>query len=610
MGSLLPTTLVLVVYSAALTHSFVNWDDYRYVSENPSIQTLDWSLVRWAFSATYFSAWHPLTWISHAVAFALWGLDPFGHHLINVALHGANTFLVGIFGAVLYRLVAGERTVASLPRAFALPAIAGALFGLHPLGVEAVAWVTSRKDLLYTTFSLLSLIAYVRHLRDARARGGGTFGAWYGLTSVFFVLALLSKPVALTLPFVLVLIDWLTGRLRAPSRPAAVLLEKVPLVCLSAVAAFLAIWAHRQGGHPADRPDLVELVSRAGSGAYLLVGYLKKLAWPVDLGPFAEFEVAATVPVGTMMLSSGAVAAITLLVLGCARRTAAPAAAWLSYVIVLLPTLGLVRQGQQLVADRYTYAANVGLFLLAAVGVERLLGGRLRRPVGSMAIVAIVGILTGGGVLVARTRAQIAVWKDSVTLWRHAQTLAPGASLPNTKLGYALLETGDRDGALAAMRKAYELDPADGDAIAGLCRVLLARGDTAGALRLCRIGRRVNPGDTAIRNNLAIALVDSGRLDEAEVEARAALAIDASEPAAFSTLGEIQLQRGDPEGAHRFFLEAIKHGGPSEARLYNLAVVLERLGDRRSSCDYWKRYLELVPGDETVRDHAASSGCP
>jgi Flp pilus assembly protein TadD len=602
--------LVLLVYSAALTHAFVNWDDNVYVYENSRILTLDWSFIRWAFSAVHFGAWHPLTWISHAIACAVWGLDPFGHHLVNVALHVLNTFLLGILSVSVYRLVVGDRSVGSVPQALAVPAIAGALFGLHPLGVEAVAWVTSRKDVLYATFFLLSLIAYVHHIRDARGRRVASLGFWYLLMSIFFVLALLSKPVALTLPFVLVLIDWLTGRLRAPSRFGAVLLEKIPLICLSAAGAFLMIWAHRQGGAAPDRPGLIELVSRAGTGAYLLVGYLKKLVWPVGLGPYTEFEVAATVPVGTMLVSSGVVVAITLVVLRWSRRAVAPAVAWLSYVTLLLPTLGLIRQGQQLMAERYTYLANAGLFLLVAVGVQCLLDRLLRRRVGRIAIVAVVGILmTFGGLLAARTRAQVDVWRDSVTLWRHAQRLAPGASLPYKNLGNALLEMGDLDGALAALQQGFELDPADGELIASLSDVLLRRGDAAGAVRVCRVGTQVAPANKAIRNNLAVALLDSGRLDEAELQARTALKIDASEPTALSTLGEIQLQRGDSRGAYRFFLEALRHGGESEVRLYNLASALEQLGDLGASCEYWDRYLKLVPGDERVRNHAASLGC-
>jgi hypothetical protein len=298
--------ITFAVYLSTLHHEFVEWDDAQYVVENLPIRSIDWTLIRWAFSAFHAGNWHPLTWISHALDYALWGLDPLGHHLTNAILHAVNTFLVVFLIKEL--LLVSSRTAINAGRSEFLSertilitaGTTGLLFGLHPLHVESVAWVAERKDLLCALFFLLSIIAYTKYAsplsgetspeKQSSRSYSGHYLAAFGL----FILALLSKPMAVTLPFVLLILDWYPfKRIRSLRTLWTVGIEKLPFIALSLLSSVLTVLAQRAGGAIVSM-ESVPLSTRMLVGVKSLMVYLGKMVWPLNLSPFYPYPIDAS----------------------------------------------------------------------------------------------------------------------------------------------------------------------------------------------------------------------------------------------------------------------------------------------------------------------------
>ena len=469
-------------YVPVLDAGFLNWDDPAYVTGNPSIRTLGWATVRWAFTTFQEGIWHPLTWLSLALDHALYGLSPRGFHLTNLLLHVANTVLV---------FVVWER----LTGAFWRSAVLAALFGLHPMHVESVAWVTERKDVLSTCFWLLTIAAYARYAeRETRAA--------YLLVVATFVLGLLSKPMLVTLPFVLLLLDyWPLERLSGRA-----VLEKVPLLALALAVAAVSIVA--VAGVSTDAvPDPIPRLARLANAVVSSVRYVGLTLWPLRLSPWYShpwFEGPPLTVAGVGAALAALIAASVLAVAVGGRRPYAPVG-WFWYLGTLVPVLGLLYNGRQGMADRYAYIPHIGLFLVIvwAVADLPLWRARIERRVGIVAVLAL--LVTLGGATAWHTR----VWRDDRTFWgytvrtnrysfiayqalagiyqtegrttdalllfRHAAKLRPELAKIHLQLGRLLARTGKTGPAASELRKAVTLDPTLADAHYLLAQVLLAR---------------------------------------------------------------------------------------------------------------------------------------
>ncbi len=465
--------LTFVIFTPALENEFVNWDDDQYIYDNSFIRSLDIKSVKSVFSGFYAGNWHPLTWMSHALDYSLWGLNPFGHHLTNVVLHAINTLLVVLLVMRLVEIYRKNAQIDVTPNSFIngrttliIGTITGLLFGVHPLHVESVAWVSERKDLLCALFFLLSLSSYTIYANKSNEPIAGNskrlrFNRQYFFSLVFFVLALMSKPMAVSLPFVLLILDWYPFR-RARSIKTfwTAFVEKLPFLGLSLVSVVLTILA--QGATRSIAPiDDITISTRVMVASNSLIIYLWKMVVPQNLSPFYPYPHNVTILSPEYLCSSVCTVAITGICIFLVKRHKLLLTVWGCYVITLLPVLGIIQVGEQSMADRYTYLPSMGPFLLIA-----LLFAWSYRAVNSLKW-KIASRLFAGVIaaclfftMMYLTLEQISKWKSSISLWSCVIENEPGA-VPQAyySRGYAFYEKGLLDNALADYNTAIALNP-------------------------------------------------------------------------------------------------------------------------------------------------------
>ncbi|CAG0994598.1 hypothetical protein MTYP_02472 [Methylophilaceae bacterium] len=409
---LIPALLTFLVYLPSLGNGFVNWDDPTYVFENAYIRSLSPEFFKFAFTSFYFSNWHPLTLISYAFDYALWKDSPFGYHLVNNIFHSINTGLV-----FLLTLKVACRTKASAFTSTAAAFIAAMLFGIHPQRVESVAWISERKDVLCAFFFLLSVLAYMRYSASVRK------ALWYSLSLVFFILALMSKPMAVTLPVVLLILDFYPlERLRRGIK--TIVLEKIPFLALSAASAIVTILAQRSEG-ALMAVEKYPLWMRAVSSLKAAGFYIFKAVYPAGLAPYYPLSGRAELFDLSFFAAAALIAALAVTSIIVLKKTRAFLAAWLFFIVTLLPVIGIVQVGSQAAADRYTYIPLIGPFMLAgsllALTLER---ARQKKPaLSAAAFIVVISIFI---ILAGLTVRQTAFWKDSISLWDRQIAVYPG----------------------------------------------------------------------------------------------------------------------------------------------------------------------------------------
>ena len=409
--------LTLVAFRELGSHPFISYDDTVYVTENPHVKAgLTADSAAWAFTATAGAHWHPVTWLSHMLDVTLFGLDAGKHHLVSLAIHEIN--------AILLFLLLERLTSAAWPSL-----VVAALFAVHPLHVESVAWVAERKDVLSTCFGLLTLLAWCAFIRT-RGRGA------YGLACALFALSLLSKPMLVTLPLVMLLLDfWPLRRLR-PFR-AALVVEKIPFLALSA-ASCAATVISSQIGKTVGTLETYALPERVANAVDAYAVYLAKMVWPVSLAIFYPYRHGA-IPAFELALAAATVLGLLALAVVFVRRAPWVTFGVLWYLVTLVPVLGLVQVGGQSMADRYTYVPLIGIFVAVvwtfAAAVER--EPRLRAP---LVIAAGAAVLA----LVLVTGRQLAYWRSNEALYERALAVTQGNWIAHNNLGLALFEQGHR----------------------------------------------------------------------------------------------------------------------------------------------------------------------
>lgn len=602
----------LLLYLQVAGHQFLFYDDGQYVAENPRVRAgLSWDGVRWAFTTLHFHNWHPLTWLSHMLDVELFGVRAGAHHLVNAALHAVN-------GAVLFLVL--HRMTGARWRS----AVVAALFLAHPLHVESVAWVAERKDLLSTLFGFLALGAYRRH---AERPGAGR----YALVLLCFALSLLAKPMWVTFPFLLLLLDvWPLRRFAFAAAdggaegPGAVvparrlLLEKAPLLALSVASSAVTLVAQRG----AVSGDALGLGARAANAVVSYAGYAWKTFWPAELAPMYPFR--WPLPAWELALAALVVGGVTVAVLLGARRRPWAAIGWLWFLGTLVPVIGVVQVGSQAMADRYTYVPSVGLFLAIVWGVHDLARGRQAGP-----LAAAAGLVLA--VLAALTWRQTARWADHETLFRHAVAVTGENARAHGVLAMGLRRTGKAGDALLhareatrlepevarhwselalvsravgrpadaydASRRAVELDP-------GLGLAWTALGQAAGDLGLAdeaeaalRRGVALLPGESHAWNELGMGLARNGRADEALEAYRRAVSLNPESAAAWSNLAILQQGLGRVDEAGDSFAAAARADPANPAIWRNLGVFLARTGRPVDAAGAFGEALRLRPGD-------------
>jgi tetratricopeptide (TPR) repeat protein len=576
--------MVFLVYGQVVTHDFVNYDDTVYITENPVVQEgLNRENVVWAFTTTAAANWHPLTWLSHLLDVELFGLEARYHLLGNVLLHAVNSCLLFL----LLRRMTG---------AVWRSALVAALFAVHPLHVESVAWISERKDVLSTLFWMLTMGAYVSYTRKTKAGS-------YILVVLCLTAGLLAKAMLVTLPFLLLLLDfWPLGRW-GRVRPALLLAEKVPLMALSVGLSALTLVAQHRGG-AVKSDQAFPLLQRLANAPVSYVTYLAKTVWPADLAVLYPHP-GGSLPSWKVIASALLIAAVTAAAISVARKMPWVGVGWFWYLGTLVPVIGVIQVGTQAMADRYTYVPLVGVFIAAAWSLPTPSEGGSFRKAGAAGILTLV--LGSLGVAAA---VQVSFWKNSIVLMQRAIEVSPRNSVAHNhlgialreegrveeaiahyrealrinpghvnaayNLGLALLDQGREEEAAAYTRRALRITPDDGDAHENLGVALARLGEMDEAIRHLEDAIRLDPGNSIFRNNLALALVDAGRTGGGAILKNLGARPDVRADVHYRA-GMIHLERDDIDGAQEYFREALAiDPGHSRADAELKRVILQR----------------------------------
>ena len=569
--------VTVALYWPVTGHQFLNFDDHTYITENPHVQAgLTWSGVLWAFQGGYAGNWHPLTWLSHMLDCQLYGLNPAGHHFTNVLFHVANTLLL---------FVALKRMTGAQWRS----AFVAALFAWHPLHVESVAWASERKDVLSTFFWLLAMLAYLKYVkRQSRGR--------YALTLVLFVLGLMSKPMVVTLPFVLLLLDfWPLQRIDwsaiRDSRLAIwrLVREKLPFFVLAAVSCVVTLWAQQKGGAVSSM-EIVPLQARIANALVAYLRYIGKTLWPTDLA--AIYLPPRHWLIGPVIAAAFVLVALSVLFLLRVRRQPYLATGWFWFLGTLVPTIGLVQVGLQSMADRYMYIPSIGLFILVVWGATGLLGSW---PQGR-AVLAGIGVAVLAGCLVS-ARLQLRYWENGERLFRHAIEVTTDNCVAYNALGNALDSLGRKAEAMAAFVESVRLDPRFPDGRYNLGRALLEEGRVEEARAQFTEALALKPDHVYALINLGNMLLRDGQLNEAHAYLEKAVRLKPDYPEAHYNLGTLLLMQSKLDEAAAQFTEAVKLR-PNYADAHgNLGVALIRQGNLDQGIVHLSEAVRLGPGN-------------
>ncbi len=579
---LLLTVATAAVYYQVRDFDFTNYDDDLYITENIAVlMGLSREGLQWAFSTTAVANWHPLTWLSHMMDCQLFGLNPGAHHLVNLFFHLLNT-------ALLFLVLKGATG------AFWRSAFVAALFALHPLHVESVAWISERKDVLSTLFWLLATGAYLYYVRQPRL--------WrYAAVVVFFALGLMAKPMLVTLPLVLLLMDyWPLGRFRldpvkpaapapqppavrsgkkekkkrkdaaAPARPPEarqqrpllpIFWEKVPLLCLSFVSSAITFYAQQKGGAVNTLLE-IPLADRVVKALVSYGTYLWKMSCPVNLAYFYPFP--QSWPVAAALGSILFIAGVTFFAVKTSRRYPYLAFGWLWYLVTLLPVIGLVKVGDAAMSDRYTYIALIGPFIAIAWGATELLANR---PLGKAALAILAAVALAASMVL--TYDQVGTWKNSKSLSTHALKVTKNNHVALNNLAVAYVTEGRNEEALLQLKKLEEMSP-----------------------------------DNAFSQfNMAIILPFLGKPDEAVTRMKRALQLRPAFSERLQTLGKFYLSVGQPDQAIAYFDRAIRADKYDLKAYAGMGEALDLKGRFGEALSYYGKALAWKPNDARLQNN-------
>lgn len=585
---LLLVLATLLLYEPSLHNAFVNYDDPAYVTQNHYVlQGLSWHSLAWAFTATADANWHPLTWISHMVDVQFFGLHATGHHLVNVLLHALNVVL--LFLLLRY---ATNNILCS--------AVATALFALCPLNVESVAWIAERKSLLSTAFLLLALFAYGWY---ARRPGIGR----YLIVAGCFAFGLMAKPMVITLPLLLVLVDYWplerfgAGRSGEGGRTSYAFLglvaEKIPLLCLSAGSALITLYAQRAGG-AVGSTALLPLPLRIKNAIYSYLAYILKGLWPARLAVFYPHPENSLAPwkVAAAGLSLLAITAVVWRY----KDEKYLLTGWLWYLVALIPVIGIVQVGRQAMADRYVYIPFIGLFVMLAW----LAGEWAARARVSNSIIATIALVVFSGYAYV-THVQIGYWRNSYTLFSHVLQVTSRNGIAEDNFGVALVEMGRPDLATPHFEAAIKWMPRLSTAHYNFATLLHGQNNLERAVAEYRLALAYagDPAEAArAHNNLGLALSQLNQPAAALAEYTEAIRINPNEYNSFLGRGLLKYRSGDIDAARADFSRATEIA-PSAVSLFWVGRTLEDRGELKAAADAYEAALKLAPSMQDARIH-------
>ena len=538
---------ILAVYWQVGNHEFVNYDDNDYITENQHVQAgLTLKSIVWAFTSTHASNWHPLTWLSHMLDCQIYGLNPGGHHFTNVFFHILNSILLFL----VFKRMTG---------AFWKSAFVATLFAIHPLHVESVAWAAERKDVLSTFFWMMTMGSYVWYVERPGTNR-------YLLVLLFFALGLMAKPMLITLPFVLLLLDyWPLGRFNKRSLALPLVWEKIPFFVLAAASSIVTFFVQQSGGAVRSL-DVLPLFVRISNALVSYISYIVKMILPHNLAilyphpkDFPMWQVA-----GACLL----LVFISFMAIRAVRRHPYFAVGWLWYLGTLVPVIGLVQVGSQSMAERYTYIPLTGIFIIIAWGVSDLVA-RWQYKKEGLAVASAILL----SILIVATWFQVGHWTNSITLFSHAIDVTENNSIAHNNLGVALKDHG-------------KLSEATGHYYEAL---------------------RINPDYVFAHNNLGNALADQGRVSEAISHYYEALRIDHDYVLAHNNLGNALADQGRVSEAISHYYEALRIKPDYADAYYNLGNVLTRQGKINEAISHYYKALRIKPNHARAHNNLGSA---
>jgi protein O-mannosyl-transferase len=604
----------LVVFWPLTGYDFINYDDPVFVTSNSHVRGgLTWDGIRWAFELGHGDYWHPLAWLSLMLDVTLFGLKPGGMHLVNVLLHAANSLLLFLFL---------QRSTGALWRS----AMVAALFSLHPLHVESVAWITERKDVLSTLFGMLTLLAYGRYVEQS-AGWGRKAKLWYGLALVMFALSLMTKAMLVTLPFVLLLLDyWPLRRLENRTQSAGLrswfplLVEKTPFLLLSVASSVITGLAQKEAWRSLGNLTLNDRIANA---LVSYCRYLGKMLWPAQLA--LPYPHPWHWPWMQAALAAALVAGLSIRALWAARRLPFVFVGWFLFCGTLIPVIGLFQVGNQSMADRFTYVPLIGIFIILVWGaVDVFMRWRVPRPMADL--MAALTLVSCG----LMTRQQVSYWHDSERLFRHTLAVTQDNYVALNNLGAylfgrrrvdeaiecykrallifplypealfnmaAALEAKGSPEAVDWYRRTLQADPRHAGALFNMGNALASRGKYTEALSYFQAAVQGNPDDDEARNNMGNALAKLGRMDEAVAQYRLALQSKPDSAKTHRNLAATLAVGGRLEEAIPQYLQALRLEPTDAATHYGLGLALALQGKWDPAILHYTEALRLTPNN-------------
>ncbi len=609
----------LAVYWQVLDNDFVHYDDNDYITENLRVQKgVTFDNLTWAFASSHATNWHPITWISHMIDCQLYGLNPKGHHLTSLLFHVANTLLL--------LLIFVRMTGALWQSSFV-----AALFALHPLHVESVAWVAERKDVLSTFFMMLTLWVYTIYVKKGGVRR-------YLLVVLFFVLGLMSKPMLVTLPFVLLMLDfWPLGRLglirdtrnevtgqHTDERPNIfrLVLEKVPFFALAVGSSIVTFIVQERGGS-VKLLEQYSIQTRIVNANVAYIEYIVNMVWPVKLAVLYPHP-GNSLPIWKGVVTGLVMVLITVLVIRKARKIQYLAVGWFWYIVTLIPVIGIVQVGSQAMADRYTYITLIGLFVIIAWSANDLLSKWLRRKIWLGTLAAIIL-----PVLIVLTWKQVQYWEDSITLYKHtlkhtsnnvhihnnlgnvlkkrgrteeaikhylqALRLKPDYVKAHYNLGIAYADSGMHKEAIDKYKQVIRIDPDNAWAHNNLSNAYGALGMYKEAIEECKKAIRINPDFAVAHYNLGNTYGESGMYKEAIEAYKQVIRINPDFADAHSNLGYAYLSSSMHKEAIEAYKQVIRIHPDSAWAYYNLGIAFADSGMYKEAIEACKKAIRIDP---------------
>jgi lipoprotein NlpI len=594
--------LTFLVYLFNLDNDFVRWDDGKYVYDNPFIRSVDPAFFKWAFTdINYGRDWIPLTWISHAIDYAIWGADPLGHHLTSNILHALNTFLVVL---LVIRLIfaAGETGSSGFSanhaemKALIAAAVTGLLFGIHPIHVESVAWVSERRDVLYAPFFILSLMMYERYVMSGvagRNAASRFLSREYLLSVGLFLLSLMSKPMAVSLPVVLLILDWYPfQRIRSLRSFRSALFEKIPFIALALFSSVITVLAKKIETVSVDNIGLMARFLVAGKS---LVMYLWKMVYPYQLNPLYSFPKNVSISSFEYLLPLLLVATMSIVFVVIAKRKKLWLAIWAFYVITLLPVLGIVKVGYQAMADRYTYIPGIGPFLVAGLLTSVLITGtnkffRWRTALKTFIPLIMMAILC---LMLSLTVKQIKIWNNTFSLFNHVIEISSEKFyLPYQIRGVMFKESGEFDRAIEDFNEAILLNPSDMDSYNYRAQVFSATGQLEKAIADFTVSINARPTPEAYYER-GIAFSKKGETDKAIKDFTNAVTMNPRDFEAYTRLGILYGRNGSLSRAVESFDIAIELNPDYHFTYGNRGHAYLLMGDHEKALEDFNKALDL-----------------